>query len=152
MLELRRMKEVLPGIKMEFDKLQFKMMSRGIKFELSIEEYYLFWKKSEKWGLVGKKANQLCLTRKDTSLPYKKGNILITKNYKSLDYIPKLRQGNAKENKYFFTITPEGRFPSLREAGEVHCCTAMVILKKINDINNKGYKKEFIDGTYFKGQ
>jgi hypothetical protein len=66
-----------------FLKSRSQALYRQEGWLMTIEEYFEIWR-PEAWCLRGKKANDLCMIRRDRSLPWSRNNCLIVTRYQQI--------------------------------------------------------------------
>ena len=148
-----------PGIENAYSQQKSRVEARNQDFDISLEEFVMIWHLSKKWDQRGNQAEQYCLARKKRKSPFTIDNVHVITNREngfngSKEDIEqrsiagtKSMENRKKQGYYFKTVTPLGKFDSLREAGRAHDMTAMAITKKLNNKNMPDYYREFEDGT-----
>ena len=138
---------------------RFDRTGQEIKFLLSFEEWSKIWLESEKWENRGRGRGKYCMSRINDLGHYEVGNVYIQLiedntrernrlqgNMHSSETIEKIRDARKKQaipkgkdnKKSKPIITPDGKFDSIRIAGEYYKCTPEAIGWRIK--NKEGYE------------
>lgn len=70
---------------------------RGEEWDLSFDEFYELWKND--WYNRGRQRDNVCMSRKDSSLPWNKDNTIIVVRYDHLVEQAKASTGKSKPRK-----------------------------------------------------
>jgi len=142
-----------------YDVQKSKALTNNVAFELSYQEWIELWNSSGKWAQRGPYADDYCLARIDSTKGFFVGNCYVITNRENAtekqehELVISVAAGQNMQQKrkdelfYGKVITPQGEFPSSRDAAAHYGITHSAMEKRIKSINNMDFYRVRTDGS-----